>query len=947
MAFAVLVAVAAASGPRLLAMRSISEGFTNFETEPVRPLALSPDGTRLFALNTADDRLAIFAVNAQAPVLLGEVVVGLRPVAVAARSNDEVWVTNHLSDSVSVVDVSDPTAPRVVRTLQVDDEPRDIVFAGQDGNRAFVATARREQDNVSSVGRANVWVFDANDPGNLSVVTLFGLKPRGLAVSADGLTVYAAVFKSGNRTTTIDERTVRARGSPTPPAPAGRLEPAPPATFVPRPLAGSMPTRFDAPSANRRDALSIGLSVPRQDPSETPVPPPATATPPVGGPTPTGQATSFRAPPVSVIAQGSSGPRPTWRDETGVDWTDAIPFDLPDEDVFVIDAAPSRPVVVGAIAGVGTVLFNMAVQPGTGDVWVTNTESRNVERFEPRLRARAVDSRVSRLVGGRLQPGGPVEYTVVPVTLNPHIDATLPNGSPEEVALSLSQPVDIAFNADGSRAYMAAFGSRKVGVLDGDGAVVDRIDVGFGPGGVALDEAHGRLFVLNHLDATLSVVDLATREVMTLPLAYDPTPAIVHAGRPLLYDAALSSAHGDQSCASCHVFGDMDMLAWDLGDPDGDIVQIPFDLTHDDFVLKPRDFRFHPLKGPMMTQSLRGLKGTGPFHWRGDRFGPDDDPSDDLASFMKFQPAFESLLGRAPVADADMEAYARFVLTMQYPPNPNQNFHVGMTPQEREGMEFFTGDFKSDSGVTNCVGCHELPTGTNRRINFEGDRSGQDFKVPQLRNLYEKVGRFDLPARQVSGYGFGHDGSTDTILAVLSSELFVFPGVDRMQQDTVRRKVEQFILAFDTGIAPAVGRQLTLADGQGRELDWLGAVGELAEHAAAGGCELVAHQRFGSEERGWLLAGSRFQPDRRSEAALTIEELVERAHQPEGELTFTCVPPGDGLRGALDRDQDGSFNGDERDAGTDPADSSSHPIPGPSATPTRGSFHAHLPSAGK
>ncbi len=40
----------------------------------------------------------------------------MEPVAVAARNANEVWVVNHLSDSVSIVDVgSDP--PRVVRTL--------------------------------------------------------------------------------------------------------------------------------------------------------------------------------------------------------------------------------------------------------------------------------------------------------------------------------------------------------------------------------------------------------------------------------------------------------------------------------------------------------------------------------------------------------------------------------------------------------------------------------------------------------------------------------------------------------------------------------------------------------------------------------------------------------------------------------------------------------------
>jgi hypothetical protein len=38
--------------------------FTTFESGHVRPLALSPDGTRLFAVNTPDDRLEIFDVGA-------------------------------------------------------------------------------------------------------------------------------------------------------------------------------------------------------------------------------------------------------------------------------------------------------------------------------------------------------------------------------------------------------------------------------------------------------------------------------------------------------------------------------------------------------------------------------------------------------------------------------------------------------------------------------------------------------------------------------------------------------------------------------------------------------------------------------------------------------------------------------------------------------------------
>jgi DNA-binding beta-propeller fold protein YncE len=150
--------------------------FVTFESGQVRPLALSADGTRLFAVNTPDDRLEIFGVDAAGLTHLGSVPVGLEPVAVAARTATEVWVVNHLSDSISIVDVSGP-APHVARTLLVGDEPRDVVFAGP---RAFVTTAHRGQQRSSpdlagvpgagdpafttaGVGRADVWVFDATD----------------------------------------------------------------------------------------------------------------------------------------------------------------------------------------------------------------------------------------------------------------------------------------------------------------------------------------------------------------------------------------------------------------------------------------------------------------------------------------------------------------------------------------------------------------------------------------------------------------------------------------------------------------------------------------------------------------------------------------------------------------------------------------------------------------
>src|SRR5262249_56778641 len=117
----------------------------------VRPLALSPDRTRLVAVNPPDNRLEIFAVATDGSLLARTaatyathtVPVGLEPVAVAARTNTEVWVGNHLSDSVSIVDLSG-SQPRGKPTLLVGDEPRGIVVAPW-GTGAFLSSAHRGQ----------------------------------------------------------------------------------------------------------------------------------------------------------------------------------------------------------------------------------------------------------------------------------------------------------------------------------------------------------------------------------------------------------------------------------------------------------------------------------------------------------------------------------------------------------------------------------------------------------------------------------------------------------------------------------------------------------------------------------------------------------------------------------------------------------------------------------
>ena len=82
-----------------------------------------------------------------------------------------------------------------------------------------------------------------------------------------------------------------------------------------------------------------------------------------------------------------------------------------------------------------------------------------------------------------------------------------------------------------------------------------------------------------------------------------------------------------------------------------------------------------------------------------------------------------------------------------------------------------------------------------------------------------------------------------------------------------------------------------------------------------------------ARQRGWVPHQRRvFQHDRASEPPLA-DAAAALAAVPGQELTYTCVPLGSGDPHGLDRDEDGYFDRDEIDAGSDPSDASSIPIP--------------------
>ncbi|WP_437968165.1 hypothetical protein WMF04_02200 [Sorangium sp. So ce260] len=915
-----------ASGAPALADSS----YTLFESGQVRPLALSPSGDLLFALNTPDGRLEVFRVHDGALVHRSSIPVGIDPVAVAARSDTEVWVVNHLSDSVSVVELSPGGyGGRVERTLLVGDEPRDIVFAGPGRRRAFITAAHRGQNNPNDpelttpgVGRADVWVFDANNLGTslggapLTILTLFTDTPRALAATPDGARVYAAGFHSGNQTTVVTELLVPDGSSPGP------------------------------------------------------------ATNAYGDP----------APEVSLIVKFDGA---HWVDELGNPWDYRVKLSLPDKDVFAIDAmaSPPRPVAgpSGYFTGVGTILFNMVVNPANGKIYVSNTDARNEQRFEgpgvfagQSLRGHLHESRITVL----RKSGAP---RVAPRHLNKHIDystccAPTPNAESET---SLAQPVDMAVTSDGATLYVAALGSSKIGVLstaalESDTFVPDAADhievSGGGPSGLALDERRGQLFVLTRFDNAISIVDTATFAETARVAMYSPEPPSVTLGRRFLYDARSSSAHGDSSCASCHIFGDFDSLGWDLGNPDEAVTTNPGPFVGpllNLFTQQPMPQEFHPMKGPTTTQSLRGMANHGPMHWRGDRTGGNDAPTaqpdsgsfDERAAFAKFQAGFTDLLGRSgPIPAASMEAFTDFILQVTYPPNPIRRLDNALTPDQQAGRDTFLNS--NLDGTAICNGCHVLDPDSNPGTDKPGffgtdgnmtfDFQPQLIKTPHLRNLYQKVGMFGMDAPdfgilpgdndpmgdQVRGFGFLHDGSFDTLFRFFrgmgfspftgfTNQFGTFPDnpgglPDSPAGDAVRRQLEAFLLAFDSNVAPIVGQQVTLRwDNQaaaGPRVDLL------IDRANAGECDLVAKSHVILQEIGFLYAGAgKFAADRMALPPIPDAVLRQIAVATGRPLTYTCAPPGSGYRAGIDRDEDGFLDGDERSAGSDPADPADTP----------------------
>ena len=890
--------------------------YTNFESSQVHPIALTPDGTKLLVVNTPDARLDVFPVRADGTLGIPvSVPVGLEPVTVVPRTSAEAWVVNRLSDSVSIVDLSLGTT---VRTLQVGDEPTDVAFAA---GKAFVAVSLEDAVKVYTI--ANL----AQAP---VVKALFGSRIRALAVSAAGDKVYAVPLHSGNQTSAVNGNVIFGGGT----NPEG-LDPA------------------------RLAALGLSnMACATPPPPYPPLPPGVTRNPALIDP-------MDGIPKVSLIVKWNVATS-RWEDERGQDWTACLPFRLPDHDLFIIDAT-SPTLDVTSIDHLGTTLFDVSVNPANGRIYVPNTEARNLARFElpapppattPTfgVRGHPVDNRLTIV-----DPSAGNAVTIV--DLNAHIDRTSnPATNIAERVASISQPGMMVWKANGLAAYLTGIGTRKLFRVSGSclsapcifgpsRAIPAAVDVGEGPTGVALLESKGRLYVLDRFTNSVAIVDEPTLAKLGEVALHDPGPDAIRQGRRFLYDAILGSGHGDAACSSCHISGDKDGLAWDLGDPTGTLTTyatandnvrfivpqggVPAECPSPGTVCASHQ-GFDPQKGPMATQTLRAM--LEPLHWRGDR-----------ATMNDFNKAFVGLMGTADIGPingapaglsaADMETFRQFALGIRFGPNPFRKVDDTLpnTPVQVPGNTFAgnptTGSTVFNTHITDanasCTGCHAHPFGaaggtlggvtpaeptssaTAALFNGNADKNAhEDVKVAHLRNMYEKTGpTFGISGQtpdRKTGFGFVHDGTVPDLGTFLSLSVF-----NLTAQDV--RDVATFLHFFPTGTRPAVGKSLTVPQGAPPTgsapdetlLTALLALGDANDPNRH--CELVASGIDAGRERRWYLFAGSWRTDVTGEPAVSTLQLRQGA---EGPVTFLCVPVSEGARLGGDADADGVLAND-------------------------------------
>lgn len=595
------------------------------------PTLLSPHsepiayhGGLIFVVNTPSDCLDVISVKTDK--IIASIRTGIDPVSVSVRPDGkEVWVSNHISDSVSVIDNDEqsPTYLSVIATVQeIDlnrkstlfDEPVGIAFANND--KAYVA--------LSSNNR--IAVIDVTARKIIRHLKVPAQEPRALRVRNGRL--YVIPFESNNKT--------QLSGG------VGKPHDGDLVTFDAKRLASS----FD----------SVGFTI-------------------------------------DVIKHP----------------------EVPDRDLFIFDTQSDK--LIHSVESIGTNLFGVDVDH-QGNVFVAQTDARNHVNGRAGTKKHGLKELMNRPYLNQITkiPKGkdPLFFN-----LNP-----LPPKQPKR-SRAIATPFSIKVSEDSKVLYFTAASSDHFVAMDSeDGSILDQIKVGSVPRGIAIERKQSAeqkiAWVFNAVSNSVSKIDVSSAKnvnlIKTIQLK-DPTPEIYKEGR-IAFNTSKASSNGTFSCASCHADGNTDQLLWVLDTPH---------LVGADQI------------EPRLSQTLRGLRGTAPYHWDGvpgDPYGGKNastrehrEPNSDVnRPETSVRHVIDGSMGSTMLdSDSDVvndeskkgylgkserDALAAFLLNLSHMPTKGRSYDDKLSDQALVGFERFhvTGARDRKNLNTNvCGSCHTFP----------------------------------------------------------------------------------------------------------------------------------------------------------------------------------------------------------------------------------------------
>jgi len=299
-----------------------------------------------------------------------------------------------------------------------------------------------------------------------------------------------------------------------------------------------------------------------------------------------------------------------------------------------------------------------------------------------------------------------------------------------------SDPFDIVVTPDGKRAFISSAGVNYISVIDIDAIraliaesspdqlktyanhlgissrfVIKRIPTGANPKGLALSPDGEKLYVAEHLEDRIAVIDTRNLEtVNTIDLGGPRRITVARQGRRLLNNAG-HTFQTQYSCYTCHPDVHEDGLVYNMASKD-----MGRNVTN--------------------TQSLRDIGDTPPFKWNGKN----------QTVYKQDGMRFSTVLTRTePFSYKDLDALVSYIMTgIPYPPNLQYNPDGKLTPAQLKGKAIFerTQDIygKDIPKANRCVTCHPAPYYTNLKPANVGTLATSDdsilFDTPHLNNIY-------------------------------------------------------------------------------------------------------------------------------------------------------------------------------------------------------------------